>query len=352
MVLAGPAGAAPYAAVDLTPTDLPAGTGAQIADVDPSGSQAVGTILPNRVAANTDRAVVWDLATGAHTVLHFGRFTDTTGHGAGDGQQVGLGEDYRFSPTVIHAIGWRGTPQSLIDLHPEGAFFSNAMDTDGVRQVGQAGWGGADNRPILWHGTASSYVDLTPPGRTGGIARGIGGGRQVGYTYSPDLNSRATLWSGAADSAIDLHPAGAFYGASQATDLSPDGAQQVGFAGDPILSRAQHAMLWFGTAESALDLHPPALPPPRRTRPTGASRSAGRASPRPTSAAAAMRSSGAARLTAPWTCTPCCRRRRSSPPSPPGSTRPATCTARRTPPTWCPTRSSGRWCPSRRRWAC
>jgi hypothetical protein len=248
---AAPLWAAEYRAVDITPPGLPAGTGAEIGGI--SDRQIAGTIRSNQVAANTQRAVVWNLATHEHTVLHGGRYTDTTAQGAGGAQQVGTAYDYSVSPTAIHAVTWRGSPETMVSLHPTGAWFSQAMGTDGGRHVGQVVYSGEQPIPALWNNPLE-FVDLTPPGFIGGIAYAIRGGRQAGVGYTDIHTSHAMLWSGTAATAVDLHPAGAFYESSRVSGL--EGDQQVGYAGGSIISRPQHAMLWRGTAASAVDLHP------------------------------------------------------------------------------------------------
>jgi hypothetical protein len=94
-----------------------------------------------------------------------------------------------------------------------------------MQQVGSAnnlttpqGFPGA-TRAALWSGTAASLVGLHPDGAFASEANGVSNGRQAGWaTFA--ANQHAGYWSGTAASWVDLHPAGATD--SRATDIFGD----------------------------------------------------------------------------------------------------------------------------------
>jgi hypothetical protein len=146
---------------------------------------------------------------------------------------------------------WFGTAQSRIDLHVEGAYYSEVLGVHAQQQVGRvvpifAGGG----RASLWEGTASSYVDLHPSGTTQSRAFATDGVQQGGHAFFPN-GYHPMLWSGTAQSAVDLTPAGYIGGAIYS--MVP--GQQAGMA-----QHAQggvHAALWSGTAQSFVNMTPP-----------------------------------------------------------------------------------------------
>ncbi|HZN64264.1 MAG TPA: PEP-CTERM sorting domain-containing protein [Tepidisphaeraceae bacterium] len=181
----------------------------------------------------------------------------STASGAGGGQQVGTASR---NPTgggtgvITHAFLWRPGFAPL-NLHPAAASVSSAFGTDGVNQVGGA-WFGNDSHAVMWRGTAASYVDLTPThlGFTDARAHGIHGGRQVGEASrnSEPNRSHAVLWSGTADSAVVLLPPEGF---TSATAHAIHGGEQVGQAFNAG-QRGRHAVVWHDDPDSAVDLHP------------------------------------------------------------------------------------------------
>jgi hypothetical protein len=169
------------------------------------------------------------------------------GMGIGDGEQVGSGGGANG-----HALLWRGSASSVVDLHPAGYFAglpggwfhsSTAVATSSGMQVG---WGNHDDQPghaLKWAGSASSAVLIHPSGFRSSYATGISGDQIVGWG-APDNTTdvHALLWT--SRGVVDLNPKG--FTSSYAT--ATDGAQQVG--------RSAHALLWAGSAESVVDLHP------------------------------------------------------------------------------------------------
>jgi hypothetical protein len=142
---------------------------------------------------------------------------------------------------------WSGTAASWIDLHPVGFGNSDALATDGTRQVGYVTLNDA-TRASLWSGSAESRVDLHPAGATRSAAYGMGGGQQAGSAFVGGA-WHASLWSGTAASWVNLDPTGTTDSFACATN----GIQQAGYARVWV---ADHAILWSGSAESRVDLHP------------------------------------------------------------------------------------------------
>ncbi|MGI8924475.1 MAG: hypothetical protein ACR2HJ_10645 [Fimbriimonadales bacterium] len=90
---------------------------------------------------------------------------------------------------ITHANLWTGTRGSWVDLTPQGATESGALDVDGGHRAGWATVGGID-RASLWTGTAGSWVDLHPQGAARSIARGVDGGQQVGNAFGGIMTVR------------------------------------------------------------------------------------------------------------------------------------------------------------------
>jgi hypothetical protein len=150
-----------------------------------------------------------------------------------------------------HASLWAGTPESRIDLHPQGMYASRV---DGMWESQQAGMVQlGQNGPVhaaVWQGSAQSVIDLHPQWATGpSQAWATDGQMQGGYAVGPN-GHRAVLWSGSAASVIDLTPPNS--GFAEVTGMVP--GQQAGFASVP--GQGDHAMLWHGSAASMTDLHP------------------------------------------------------------------------------------------------
>src|SRR5438105_4808422 len=70
---------------------------------------------------------------------------------------------------------------TAIDLHPAGFKFSLGSGISGREQVGEASVEDiAPHHALLWRGSASSAVDLTPGGFIESEARGVCAGQHVG----------------------------------------------------------------------------------------------------------------------------------------------------------------------------
>jgi len=132
------------------------------------GLQIVGSAVGldrDGTTIGTAHAMIWDVATGA--ALDIG--TDATLNDVAGGMQVGV-----INKGIANAAFWRGTNKAT-SLHPKTAVVSYASGTDGVRQVGYAGFdirvrveavkGQKDRRfnyAHVWTGTAASALNIHP----------------------------------------------------------------------------------------------------------------------------------------------------------------------------------------------
>ncbi len=196
-----------------------------------------------------EHALLWRGSAGSvvdltpHGVV-FAQATATCG-----GQQVG----YDRNGSYDHALLWRGTAASVVDLHPRGFTDSETLGTSGQEQVGFGIQAPGECHALLWHGTAASVVDLHPRGFGLSQALGTSAEEQVGWGWrGPTGGPHALLWRGSADSVVDLHPHG--FEASKA--LATTGGQQVGYGSGPATGNHNHALLWHDSAASAVDLNP------------------------------------------------------------------------------------------------
>jgi hypothetical protein len=184
------------------------------------GTQIAGHAVPyNRDGTTTGaaRALLWNVATGAVVDLgDGGRGAQVLG--VGGGKQAGY-----VTKGSLNAALWSGTAKSLVNLHPRTAERSSANATDGVRQVGYAGYD-VRIRGEVAHGNHSAI-----------------------YSY-------ATVWSGTVGSEVNIHPSG--FQQSIATGVSGDTI--AGFAMDPArigTPAYYHAIVW-DAANSPMDLNP------------------------------------------------------------------------------------------------
>lgn len=199
----------------------------------------------------------------------FGR-SEVTGNSGG--WQVGWGELYRGYPrSPSHALLWHGRPASVKDLHPRGYDDSWAVGIFSGEQVGMGdqtqpgapdtGHPLADVPPspahrhaLLWRGSAASAVDLHPRGFDFTWAVATAGGREVGYG---DISghTHALLWHGSAASVEDLHawlPAGFLNSSASGVNLAGDVS---GVASGPASGNHTHAVLWHSRTATVIDLH-------------------------------------------------------------------------------------------------
>lgn len=119
-------------AVDLTP----AGYSASFA-VATDGHQVAGDAF---AADGQDHAMLWDADTAAYVDLHPANLTESLAEGVAGGIQVGFGDTDPINGNY-HALLWRGTADSVVDLQsvlPGNFVTSEAFGTDGLHVYGLA----------------------------------------------------------------------------------------------------------------------------------------------------------------------------------------------------------------------
>src|SRR5947207_1433229 len=122
---------------------------------------------------------------------------------------------------AAHAVLWRGSASSVVDLHPNRFSDSYAWATDGTTQAGSGDVPGKGRHALKWSGSADSVVDLDPNGFNS-AATGVAGDQIVGYSTDIHGGYHALLWTGRG--LADLNPNG--FGGSLA--FGTDGIDQVG----------------------------------------------------------------------------------------------------------------------------
>lgn len=217
------------------------------------GVQIVGTatgLNEEDGVVGLTHALLWDAASGTAVDLGDGG-NGAVAFGVGGGKQVG----YVIKGNANAAV-WSGTSRSLVVIHPKNAVTSVASATDGVRQVGYAGYdvrvrreaakGNKDarvNYATLWTGTAASAVNIhpyqavnSPTIFTQSYAAAIIGDVVVGHatdgalsTSSPAYN-HAVVWNVATFEVVDLNaflPAGFVGSIAYAVDAAGTIAGQM-----------------------------------------------------------------------------------------------------------------------------
>ena len=155
---------------------------------------------------------------------------------------------------------WKGTPESWTRLDGpgiDGNVFGMAPGT----QVGYVVRG--NSRATLWHNTPESVVDMHPDGAIASRLYATTGGMHVGYADAPGESTHARLWlSDDPHDNLDLHqfvPEEYALGASAAYDISVvDGVIYI--AGGVSVSRTK-ACLWVGRPIDSTDAEPPPKKP-------------------------------------------------------------------------------------------
>ena len=231
-----------------------------------SGGKQVGAGRPAGI-----HALLWHGSAASVVNLQPKAFGRSEATGISGGEQVGWGEFMGEYTPQSHALLWRGSATSVVDLNPRGFDASWAVSISGGEQVGFGdrhllslpnhpvklpnGERHADRHALLWRGSAASVIDLHPPRFTYSWAYGVSGGRQVGVGSNTSwANEHALLWHGSAASVVDLHAflSPGFVGSS-ATDVNSSG-DIVGGAWGPATDNRNHAFLWRST-RSVVDLH-------------------------------------------------------------------------------------------------
>jgi hypothetical protein len=223
------------------------------------GLQIVGSAIGlNRdgTTLGSAHALIWDVATGAVTDIGL----DANLYGVAGGQQVGI-----VLKALPNATLWRGT-KTATSLHPKNAVVSYANATDGVRQVGYAGFdirvrveavGGKKDKRFnyahVWTGTAASALNIHPyvssadgAALESSYALSVAGSYVAGYaTLSTGTTTigrpRALVWD-ANYQATDLQafvPAGFVSSVAYAVDAEGNVAGVMTAA-----DGTRHAVLW------------------------------------------------------------------------------------------------------------
>lgn len=119
-------------------------------------------------------------------------------------ESTAFGTDGEFQVGSINNLAalWRGSEAPPVMLGG-GASFSQACGVRDGEQVGQV-WNGVCSRAALWKGSPESQVDLTPNGFEAASALDCAAGFQVGFVKKKDLtpsgsssmDSRAVIWAG------------------------------------------------------------------------------------------------------------------------------------------------------------
>ena len=211
-----------------------------------------------RVEAQTYEAIIYYPTEG---------FRDVTVAGSEGNQQVGQARlTGQSNPYDGHALLWLGNSTAPVDLHPAtgGWLFSEAIDTDGIRQVGYIKKFNGQSiiqNAVIWNSSASDFVILN---EGFSAAVGIGGNQQVGYVSGglscsecgPTSFRYAVLWRGTRESAVILNPPGSNWRSAAVADT--DGVQQVGGGTDASqpVNFQQRALIWYGSRESFVDITP------------------------------------------------------------------------------------------------
>lgn len=194
-------------------------------------------------------------------------FNDVTVAGNEGSQRVGqarlTGQPY---PKDGHALLWLGSSTTPIDLHPAtgGWLFSEAFDTDGIRQVGYIKKFNGQyiiQNSVIWNSSANDFVTLYE-GFSAAVA--IGGDQQVGWISGglscsecgPTNFNYAVLWRGSRESMVILNPPGQNWRDAGVADT--DGVQQVGSGTDANQPAdfQKRALIWYGSRESFVDITP------------------------------------------------------------------------------------------------
>ena len=165
------------------------------------------------------------------------------------GARRAVGRPARTALAAAIALLLSGTAAAqwtVVDLHPAGAFYSEARGVENGLVVGRAQVNGFD-QACTWTSNAASFVNINPVGSDDSQAYVVCGGQVSGWARVAS-NTHAALF-GPLGTWTDLHPAGASYSEVRACD----GGQQGGSARFGTVTKA---VLWSGSATGYADLHP------------------------------------------------------------------------------------------------
>ena len=221
-------------------------------DINPSGAQYsyayAGTGTSIAGSASTPgglHAMLWPTSNlKAPNDLNPAGYSSSEAYGVGGRLQVGYA--VLTSTNQYHAILWRGSATSKVDLTPPSVSSAYVEATDGKTEVG-GGSVSTSNHAMLWRGTAKSMIDLNPSVFVKSYGRGVLGNVQAGYAYiSGQYYPHAIVWNGTAQSAVDLQLSlPSTYIGSEALGLDSKGdilgAAVYNDGRNPV---AWHAIMW------------------------------------------------------------------------------------------------------------
>jgi hypothetical protein len=203
----------------------------------------------------TTHAFLWKGTAASGVDLHPPGYLWSDVHDMNGNTQVGV--IAAGNAQDLRAALWHGTAASAVQL--QSAAYTRS-EANGVWGDVQVGWGNPtadfpNRHALLWKGTADSVVDLHPAsGFASTEALGAAEGSQVGIGYPHvvgETTTHALLWHNTAASIVDLHPSGLRWSEANAASATT----QVGTAGTDVAQVGTRAYAWFGTAASAVDLH-------------------------------------------------------------------------------------------------
>lgn len=191
-----------------------------------AGSRIVGMGYEN---VTERRALVWDGINSTPRSLHDDELFSETIANETDGVNV-VGGGWRGGNQGFNsAIVWKGPGLVLTNLHPKETMmrntYANAVSGNTVVGEGQLG---NEFHALAWRGTASSMVDLHPSsGYLSTYAIAVRGSTIVGSGWTGFTGDRALLWNGLNNQPVNLHDLLAghplAFTSSEATDILENG---------------------------------------------------------------------------------------------------------------------------------
>jgi hypothetical protein len=234
--------------VDLNPQSFTSSNAYAI-----GGGQVVGSGASATTGGN-NHALLWSLSTGTVTDLNPSGFTNSIAVATTGTVQIGYGQ----GPGRTGLL-WSGTSQSAVPLdgsHLLGISSTQAFGGNANVQVG-SGTSGSSIHAMMWRGTALSAVDLSPSfaNRPNSEALGSNGLQEVGDAWGTQLVNggpayHAVLWSNSPNSAVDLQTFVPSYLVSSRAWTIDAAGNVLGTAQDA--SGAYHVVEWIVPEPSSL----------------------------------------------------------------------------------------------------
>jgi hypothetical protein len=238
------------------------------------GGQQAGYVLFGFFCSECGRyiqehAALWSGSAESAVRLHAPGFDTSRAQDTDGTQQVGYGFANSATLPPYQALLWHGPGSTPVNLHPGPGFDYSFATSVADGQQGGYGWGPATDdygHALLWRGSAQSVVDLNPAGFYTSTVTAVRGGVQVGFGGRFDeYHNFALAWRGTPESVINLHallPEGYRLGDSLANDINENG-DIVGTATEDATGQTV-AVLWrlsAGPIATSLSLEKAAGPP-------------------------------------------------------------------------------------------